>query len=120
MYIPDNNNKISNFDYYSSSSYLEYDTSLRMYAPFSSLFVNRLRSLPSSGVFYYDRFDMDGRLDLVSYELYSTTKLWWVLLLYNNMYSTLDLKKGTYLNYPSKTDIDSMIVSLSNPEGMWL
>ena len=120
MFIPTDNNKSSNFDYYSSSLYLEYDQQTNMYVPYNSLFLNRLRSLPVSGTFDFDRYDTIGRFDLISYELYSTTKLWWVLFLYNNLYSFLDLVQGVSLKYPSKSDIDSMIVSLSNPEGMWL
>jgi len=54
----------------------------------------------------------ESRPDLLSYNIYGTTDLWWILLYYNNLVSPTDLKYGMIIKYPSLEDVELLIHKL--------
>lgn len=77
------------------------------YDPLNSDFLRRLMVLPTAGKVVLTSVD-HNRLDLVAYRLYSTTRLWWVLLAYNEVASIEDLKPGDVIAYPSMDDLTTL------------
>lgn len=101
------------------SSY-KYDMSRFMelvsqYDPISSYLINNIRKLPY--IKSYKIEAEEGRADLLSYNLYGTTKFWWLLLLYNRKVCPFDLKRGEYIKYPSMMTLDDFYVELRALQG---
>lgn len=111
---------ISEMDKFSLGRFVEFDTSINFYDPTTSLLIEKIMLLPKSGEYILDKWRTDGRIDIISYDIYGTTRLWWVLLFYNGIYSFYDVKRGTTLSYPSMSSVENLILSLKITEGMWL
>lgn len=107
-----------NLDRFSPARFLEWSSELQVFDPLTSLFEKRLLKLPSQG--NYTVVEGDGRPEQVSFNLYGTTKLWWVILWYNNMRHFYDLRNGSIIRYPSMTGLDSIMSDNVNAEGLWL
>lgn len=116
MYIPKN----SKYDKFSSSKYFKWNTSTQSYDPTSSVFLVGLRELTPVGSYKINKYGMTGRLDLASYEIYGTTKLWWVLMLFNNIDNFYNVTIDTTIYYPSMSSIENLIISIKDSEGMWI
>ena len=55
------------------------------------------------------------RLDVISFNNYGNTSLWWAIALFNpNIYHPLVLNVGETINIPSKKDIDSFFLSFKS------
>lgn len=61
--------------------------------------------------------DESGKPDLLSYRLYGTTSLWWLILTYNGILKPSKLTVGTLVKYPSLQDIEALRLSLPALEG---
>lgn len=98
--------------------FLEFSDVTQTYDPVSSLFERRLKTLKPKGT--YEIKQNSGRPDSVSYAIYGTTALFWVILWYNDLRFFYELKIGQVIQYPDLRDIDKLTRSLSTSEGMWL
>lgn len=98
--------------------FIEFSNTTQTYDPVTSLFERRLRSLKAKAT--YEVKQNRGRLDSISYDIYGTTHLWWVLLWYNNLRFFYELKTGDVILYPDLKDIDKLTRSLELSEGMWV
>ena len=52
------------------------------------------------------KVDELARPDLISYRIYGTTKLWWVLAYYNGRWNNREFKVGDMIEYPSLADLE--------------
>jgi len=76
----------------------------------TSYFVLEIKKLTKKGSFLV--VTEEGRPDLISYNVYGTVQLWWVLLVYNNLTDVGQVLNSTVLNYPNIADIESLYFSL--------
>ena len=53
----------------------------------------------------------EKRPDLLSYNIYSDTQYWWILMWYNSLYSVDDLKVGLKISYPGINDIEQLYLN---------
>lgn len=98
----------SDTDYkFDMSRFMQYTT---QYDPFWSYLINNIKKIPYTGQYRIDQ--EEGRAELLSYNLYQTTKLWWFLLLYNDKICPFDLKRGEYIYYPTLNAIDNFYMDL--------
>lgn len=82
--------------------------------PLTSAFIREVKQLETTG-----RFTIQGeesRPDFISYKIYGTTQLWWVILIYNAIFEIEELVNGKVLNFPSRDDIDALFLSLKARE----
>ena len=98
--------------------YIEYSPITKTYDPISSLFMRRLTKLKAKGT--YKVTQNYGRPDLISFELYSTTLLCWVLLWYNDLRFFYEIKTGDVISYPDLKDLDGLTRALNVSYGMWV
>ena len=110
----------SGLDKFSQSRLIEFDEETKSFDPTTSLFIEKVRALPVEGEYILDKWRADGRMDLISFDIYGTTRLWWVLLIYNGVYSFYDVKLNSRILYPSLNAVENVILSLKVKEGMWL
>ncbi len=110
----------SELDKFSISRFIEFNNNINFYDPTTSILIEKIKLLPKSGEYILDKYRSTGRIDLISYEIYGTTKLWWVILFYNNIYSFYDVVVNTKLEYPSQSSVENLILSMKLTEGMWL
>jgi len=103
---------------FSPPSFMEWSEVTRTYDSITSLFERRLRKLPAQGT--HEVKAKTGRPDQVSFELYGTTRLWWVILWYNNLRFFYELVQGDTIRYPSLKDLDDLALSLELKEGLWV
>ena len=78
---------------------------------FTSRLLNRLYKLPSAG----NRtvaLDEGKRLDLISYRLYGTTSLWWILAEYNNITDFRGVEAGDVMKIPDLSTVEDAITDL--------
>jgi len=99
---------------------MDWDSVNKIYELNTSLFIIGIKKLASQGTYKLEKWRMDGRLDYISYNIYKTTKLWWVLMLYNSIDRFYNVKYGTELSYPSFSSVENFIISLKNSTGMWI
>lgn len=71
-------------------------------------FANRIRSLPVWKTYIVEDY---YRPDLVSWKNYGTTKLWWMVLVYNGL-SISDLVPGTKVYLFSIGDLESLLYDM--------
>lgn len=76
-----------------------------------SYFCNNLTKLPIKGK--YTVTADENRPELISYKIYGTTHLWYLLLLYNNIMNFDEVSSGTVLNYPAMSDLEEFYFSLN-------
>lgn len=97
----------STIDKFDMSRFMDYQNH---YDPFWSYLFNKIQLLPAQGSYRIDT--EEGRPELLSYNLYETTKYWWLLLVYNRKICPFDLKQGEYIKYPSIITIDRVYMYL--------
>lgn len=110
----------SELDKFSISRFIEFDNSINFYDPTTSLLLEKIRLLPKAGEYILDKYRSTGRIDVISFDIYGTSKLWWVILFYNGIFSFYDVVVNTKLSYPSKSAVENLILSMKITEGMWL
>lgn len=72
----------------------------------NSWFLNKVMLLPTLGRYYIK--DEENRPDLISYRIYGTTELWWLVLLYNDLVNNGDVTIGKTIKYPSLSDLEAL------------
>ena len=50
-----------------------------------------------------------ARPDLISFKFYETTDLWWVILIYNNIFSAFEIYEGVELEIPNLSTINDIL-----------
>lgn len=103
MYSPDR--KITGTNLYNIQNYVEGDDI------YNSKFLYLLGSLPIVGTYEINRYE--GRIDLISKDMYGNTNMMDFILLYNNI-SVDDLKLGKILYKFSIQDLDNLIIRLDD------
>ena len=103
MYSPDR--KITGTNLYNIQNYIEGDDI------YNSKFLYLLGSLPIVGT--YEIYRYEGRIDLISKDMYGNTNMMDFILLYNNI-SVEDLKLGKILYKFSIQDLDNLIIRLDD------
>ncbi len=51
---------------------------------------------------------------LVSYNIYGSTDYWWIIMIYNNIFSFDDIILGLELQYPSIEDLEDLYFELKS------
>jgi hypothetical protein len=69
--------------------------------PLTSDFFMQVMDMPKEGEISLSA-DMENRPDLIAYSLYGTTKLWWIIALYNGKIAYDEFKAGDKIRYPDK------------------
>lgn len=70
----------------------------------SSYLIQNLSSLPMVG--QYQIVDTPYRPDTISWDIYSETQYWWMLMIYNNIIDIRNLQPLAKLKYFSLSDLD--------------
>ncbi len=73
--------------------------------PLTSDFFMELKNMPKAGEITLTA-DLEFRPDLISFRTYGTTKLWWVIALYNDRLSYDEFLSGDLIAFPSMNDVD--------------
>lgn len=62
----------------------------------------------------YVPYPFDGTLTIenISYRMYGTTSLWWIIIMYNGLTHPLEIQPGTVLFIPSISDINQILTIL--------
>jgi hypothetical protein len=107
-------------DKFSQIQLIEFDRKTLSFNASSSIFLMKLDSLQVEGTHLFDRHGMNGRADVLSFDIYDTSKLWWVLLRFNKLKSFKEVEVGKTYKYPSKLNIENLILSLRETDGLWL
>ncbi len=82
-----------------------------VYDILDSYFALKVRSLPQYGVTRIQ--GEEKRPDLLSYRLYKTVNLWYILMLYNGYISHMDMKEGDEIKYPKLDDVEELYFTLN-------
>ena len=77
----------------------------------NSEIVERVRKLQLSGEYVVTA--EAGRLDLISFRIYGTVSLWWIIALYNRIVDFSEVSSGVRIKYPSIADINNLIRLIS-------
>lgn len=73
--------ELANSDIYDLANYAKYFNYPFIHDFTASVFIRELREIPYSSIYR----NSNQALDQISYDIYGTEKLWWVLGLYNNI-----------------------------------
>jgi len=95
-------------DRFDAAKFMEY--SGNFHEPLTSHFLMELKKLPESGVFKVT--SEESRPDLVAYKIYRQTQLWWILMYYNGLQNTSDIKASVVLRYPSLSSLEKIYYTL--------
>lgn len=81
-----------------------------------SEFLKNLMAIKVVGTYFVSK--EEGRPDLLSERIYGTgnTQYWWILMLFNDLRLPSDLKRNTTVRYPTLSDLETLLVSLT-PQG---
>jgi len=77
---------------------------------YNSYMLDELKSLPEKG--YYTVLDLEGRIDLISYDIYKDVKFWWFLLEYNQIIDQYEIKAGDKLRFFDLSDLETLLHKL--------
>jgi hypothetical protein len=80
----------------------------------TSFILNKIKTLPVWGEFKVTV--EEGRPEFISWKVYGDTQYFWVLLEYNDLVNTTDLKTGMTLKLFRKVDIDELFFQLTTSE----
>ena len=90
---------------YSLGNFIAYDEQLGDYDVLTAPRLDGLRKLdPFTEIFVTGRYDQ--RPDLLAWDFFETTELWWLVLEFNALLSFEDLREGMRLRLPSKEDVE--------------
>jgi len=70
----------------------------------------RLKDLPPEGIFPVKHHLL--RIDQISFEIYGSTRYWWILLFYNDLIDPWDVPTGTDIRYPPTSGIEQLYFDL--------
>lgn len=93
---------------YDLSRFMRFEEGL--HDEFSSVFVTRMKELPAAGSPY--SITTERRPDLYARDIYGDTSYWLVLMVYNNVLRIGDLTLGNTLEYPRRSDLESLYLGL--------
>jgi hypothetical protein len=82
--------------------------------PLNSYLFSELKNVPVDG--YFKVQGQDGRPDQISYEIYSDTQYWWVLMIYNDLQTVEEFVSGLDIKYPSISSLEDLYFSLKTNE----
>jgi len=82
-----------------------------VYDYLDSYFITQIKKLPVFGTTFVQI--EENRPDLLSYRVYGTVKFWYILLIYNDMVSPLELFEGQNINYPRVDELEELYFSLN-------
>lgn len=54
--------------------------------------------------------------DLISWDIYNDTMYWWILMIYNDLDSPMQLEAGAVLVYPSLADLENLYFTLTTKQ----
>ena len=92
--------------------FFKFDEKNACYDMFDNTFINSFMKLKSIGNYVITSND-EKRPDLISYNIYNTVKYWWLLILYNEILDSDELKKDKQLKYFDINDLNKLIMDLS-------
>ena len=78
---------------------------------FTSRLLNVIYKLPKAGERTV-KLDEGKRLDLISYRLYNTTSLWWILAEYNRISDFRDVEAGQVMLLPDISSLEDEVAKL--------
>lgn len=78
----------------------------------TSYFVHSLKDVEPSGMKLISK--EEGRPDLLSFNLYTNTQFWWILLLVNIKTKYTDIQMGDQMSYYSLSDLESIYFRLKS------
>lgn len=90
---------------YDRSKFLHFSTEINDYDVFVDDLIESLRALPKTHTYLVTGAEA-GRLDLVSYLLYGRTDLWWLIMVYNDIFDPFDFSDKTALFAPSIQELE--------------
>lgn len=97
---------------YDFAKFLNYDTTDLEFDPLTSKFLEKLRDIPSSGLFVVGA--LEDRIDLISNAIYGDPQLWWIIMEYNSLSDPEDIPANTMLKYPSILDLEILYFALNS------
>lgn len=97
---------------YDMSKFMEFDNNC--YDILGSYLVHRLKSLQVSGIHVVQ--SGESKPDLASHIIYGKTQYWWLLMLFNDIFSVEDFKVGMALKYPTLSALEDLYFSLKSLE----
>lgn len=103
------NNNIYSVNRYDMSRFIEFDTD--NFCILDSYLCLQIKELPYTGAITVTT--QEYRPDLVSYDIYGHTQYWWLLMLYNDYVSPLELTAGALVLYPSLDSLENIYFTLS-------
>jgi hypothetical protein len=77
-----------------------------------SYFFQKIKELPEFGIFTIST--EEERPDLIAYRIYNNVFYWWLIMFYNDMVETSELKTGVRLRYFDLRDLESLFYSLKS------
>lgn len=89
-------------DRFDAGALIEYNVD--NYDILTSDFVDKIPSLDKLG--NLDLKNQEGRPDLVSWDLYQDTSLWWIIMLYAAKTTAEEFEIGDTIDYPSMTQLE--------------
>ena len=95
-------------DRFDLAKFLEF-TEDGVFDPLNSYMLYQLPLLSPIGSYVIRK--EENRPDLLSYNIYSDTQYWWVLMWYNSLYKPEDLKVGLTINYPALSAIEQLYMN---------
>lgn len=106
------NNKIYSINRYDMSKFMDFD--IDSFCILDSYLCAQIKNLPYAGAIAVTT--QVNRPDLVSYDIYGHTQYWWLLMLYNDYTSPLELTSGALVKYPSLTNLENIYFTLSTKQ----
>ena len=74
---------------------------------YNSSILNEIPALVEVGK--YDVQHNEGRIDLISYEIFGDVKFWWMLLEYNGIIDQSEIKTGDVIRYFSLNALETLL-----------
>lgn len=93
------------------SKFLEFSTDTETYDVTYSMFEVLVSQLPSAGTTPISESE-EYRPESVSFRLYEDDQYWWILLWYNDLMNSSDLRNGMVIRYPGLKDIEEAYLKI--------
>lgn len=85
------------------------------YDPLTSHVLNSIKDLKPKGKVTVQGTDF--RPDVLSFQIYSDTQYWWVLMIYNSFLTIDDIINGEEVKYPDIGDLEDLYYDLKIKQG---
>lgn len=109
FFIDLDNDYTSRYDF---AKFLEFNSD--NFDPLTSNFLADLQAIPSGG--RYKIRGNEGRPDNISYAIYGDYQYWWLILIYNGIFTIDDLTSDRVINYPDQDLLEDFYFTLKNRE----